>query len=62
MIVGTKRGGAPQRVLMYEQTGRYLLISRKQQLLITTRKKGWTFYRRDNRAIERLARRLKTEL
>ena len=31
-------------------------------LLIATRKKGWTFYRRDNRAIERLAKQLKTEI
>jgi len=41
---------------------RHLTLLTDAQLLIATRKKGWTFYRRDNRAIERLARRLKTEL
>jgi DNA-binding transcriptional ArsR family regulator len=41
---------------------RHLTLLTDAQLLIATRKKGWTFYRLDNRAIERLARRLKTEL
>jgi DNA-binding transcriptional ArsR family regulator len=41
---------------------RHLTLLTDAQLLVATRKKGWTFYRRDNRAIERLTRRLKTEL
>ena len=41
---------------------RHLTLLADAQLLIATRKKGWTFYRRDKRAIERLARRLKTEI
>jgi ArsR family transcriptional regulator len=41
---------------------RHLTLLTDAQLLVATRKKGWTFYRRDDRAIKRLARRLRTEL
>jgi DNA-binding transcriptional ArsR family regulator len=41
---------------------RHLTLLTEAQLLIAKRKKGWTFYRRDNRAIERITRRLKTEI
>jgi DNA-binding transcriptional ArsR family regulator len=41
---------------------RHLTLLTDAGLLIATRKKGWTFYRRDKRAIERLARRLGSEL
>ncbi len=41
---------------------RHLTLLTEARLLIATRKKGWTFYRRDDRAIERLARRLKSEI
>jgi len=41
---------------------RHLTLLTDAGLLIATRKKGWTFYRRDNRAIERLAKRLRAEL
>ena len=41
---------------------RHLTLLTDAGLLIATRKKGWTFYRRDNRAIERIARQLKSEL
>jgi DNA-binding transcriptional ArsR family regulator len=41
---------------------RHLTLLTDARPLIATRKKGWTFYRRDNRAIERLAKQLKAEL
>jgi DNA-binding transcriptional ArsR family regulator len=41
---------------------RHLTLLTDSGLLIATRKKGWTFYCRDNRAIERLAKELKAEL
>jgi DNA-binding transcriptional ArsR family regulator len=41
---------------------RHLTLLTDAHFLIATRKKGWTFYRRDNRAIERLAKQLKTEI
>jgi DNA-binding transcriptional ArsR family regulator len=41
---------------------RHLTLLTDAGLLIATRKKGWTFYRRDNRAIERLAKQIKAEL
>jgi DNA-binding transcriptional ArsR family regulator len=41
---------------------RHLTLLTDAGLLIATRKKGWTFYRRDKRAIERLAQRLGSEL
>ena len=41
---------------------RHLTLLTGAGLLIATRKKGWTFYRRDNRAIERLAKQVKAEL
>jgi DNA-binding transcriptional ArsR family regulator len=41
---------------------RHLTLLTDAHLLIATRKKGWTFYRRDNRAIERLTKQLKTEI
>jgi DNA-binding transcriptional ArsR family regulator len=41
---------------------RHLTLLTDAHLLIATRKKGWTFYRRDNRAIERLAKQLKAEI
>jgi ArsR family transcriptional regulator len=41
---------------------RHLTLLTDAELLIATRKKGWTFYRRDNRAIRRLARQLKEDL
>ena len=41
---------------------RHLTLLTNAGLLIATRKKGWTFYRRDNRAIERLAKQLKVDL
>jgi DNA-binding transcriptional ArsR family regulator len=41
---------------------RHLTLLTDARLLIATRKKGWTFYRRDKRAIERLAKQLKAEL
>ena len=41
---------------------RHLTLLTDAGLLIATRKKGWTFYRRDNRAIGRLARQLKEDL
>jgi DNA-binding transcriptional ArsR family regulator len=41
---------------------RHLTLLTDAGLLIATRKKGWTFYRRDNRAIERLAKQMKAEL
>ena len=41
---------------------RHLTLLTDAGLLIATRKKGWTFYRRDNRAIQQLARQLKADL
>jgi len=41
---------------------RHLTLLTDAGLLIATRKKGWTFYRRDNRVIERLAKQLKADL
>jgi DNA-binding transcriptional ArsR family regulator len=41
---------------------RHLTLLTDAGLLIATRKKGWTFYRRDNRVIERLAKQLRTDL
>jgi DNA-binding transcriptional ArsR family regulator len=41
---------------------RHLTLLTEADLLIATRKKGWTFYRRDEPAIERFIRLLKSEL
>jgi ArsR family transcriptional regulator len=41
---------------------RHLTLLTDAQLLIATRKKGWTFYRRDNRAISHLAKQLKADI
>jgi DNA-binding transcriptional ArsR family regulator len=41
---------------------RHLTLLTDAGLLIATRKKGWTFYRRNNRVIERLAKQLRTDL
>jgi len=41
---------------------RHLTLLTDAGLLIATRKRGWTFYRRDDRAIGRLARQLKEDL
>ena len=41
---------------------RHLTLLAESGLLIATRKKGWTFYRRDERAIRELAKRLRSEL
>jgi len=41
---------------------RHLTLLSDAELLVATRKKGWTFYRRNNRAIDRLVKRLKAEL
>lgn len=41
---------------------RHLTLLTDARLLIATRKKGWTFYRRDNQAIERRVGRLSTEV
>ena len=41
---------------------RHLTLLADCGLLITTRKKGWTFYRRDEAAIARFAATLKTSL
>jgi ArsR family transcriptional regulator len=41
---------------------RHLTLLTDAGLLIATRKKGWTFYRRDNRAIGSLARQVKEDL
>jgi len=41
---------------------RHLTLLTDAGLLIATRKRGWTFYRRDDRAIERLAKKLKSDL
>jgi DNA-binding transcriptional ArsR family regulator len=41
---------------------RHLTLLTDAGLLIATRKRGWTFYRRDDRVIERLAKQLKADL
>jgi DNA-binding transcriptional ArsR family regulator len=41
---------------------RHLTLLTDAELLIATRKKGWTFYRRDERAIQRFTELLKSEL
>jgi DNA-binding transcriptional ArsR family regulator len=41
---------------------RHLTLLTEADLLIATRKKGWTFYRRDEPAIERFIKLLKSEL
>jgi DNA-binding transcriptional ArsR family regulator len=41
---------------------RHLTLLSDAKLLIATRRKGWTFYRRNNQAIARLARQIKSEL
>jgi DNA-binding transcriptional ArsR family regulator len=41
---------------------RHLTLLTDAGLLIATRKKGWTFYRRDDRVIVRLAKQLKADL
>src|SRR5512143_512633 len=40
----------------------HLKLLTDAELLIATRKKGWTFYRRDEKAIQRLVKRLNSEL
>jgi DNA-binding transcriptional ArsR family regulator len=41
---------------------RHLTLLTDSGLLIATRKKGWTFYRRDEKAIRRFAKQLQSEL
>jgi DNA-binding transcriptional ArsR family regulator len=41
---------------------RHLTLLAEAELLIATRKKGWTFYRRDESAIRRFTDGLKSEL
>jgi ArsR family transcriptional regulator len=41
---------------------RHLTLLTEAELLIATRKKGWTFYRRDESAIARFIKLLKSEL
>jgi DNA-binding transcriptional ArsR family regulator len=41
---------------------RHLSLLADAGLLIATRKKGWTFYRRDGKAIQRFAKQLQSEL
>lgn len=41
---------------------RHLTLLTESDLLIATRRKNWTFYRRDERAIHRFTEHLKTEL
>jgi DNA-binding transcriptional ArsR family regulator len=41
---------------------RHLKLLTDAELLIATRKKGWTFYRRDEKAIRRLVKQLDAEL
>jgi len=41
---------------------RHLTLLAESGVLIATRKKGWTFYRRDERAIRELAQRLRSEV
>jgi DNA-binding transcriptional ArsR family regulator len=41
---------------------RHLSLLADAGLLVATRKKGWTFYRRDEKAIRRFAKRLQSEL
>lgn len=41
---------------------RHLTLLTEAGLLIATRKKGWTFYRRDERTIQRFVQRLQAQL
>jgi len=41
---------------------RHLTLLTDAGLLIATRKKGWTFYRRDEKAIRRFAKQLQSDL
>jgi len=41
---------------------RHLTLLTDAGLLMATRKKGWTFYRRDEKAIRRFAKRLQSDL
>jgi DNA-binding transcriptional ArsR family regulator len=41
---------------------RHLTLLKDAGLLVATRKKGWTFYRRDEKAIRRFAKQLQSEL
>lgn len=41
---------------------RHLTLLTEAGLLVPTRKKGWTFYRRDERAIRAFAKKLKSSL
>src|SRR6478672_9954397 len=41
---------------------RHLTLLTEAELLIATRKKGWTFYRRDESAIDRFTKLLSSEL
>jgi DNA-binding transcriptional ArsR family regulator len=41
---------------------RHLTLLTDAGVLIATRKKGWTFYRRDEKAIRRFAKRLQSDL
>lgn len=41
---------------------RHLTLLTDVGLLVATRKKGWTFYRRDEKAIQRFLKTLQTEL
>jgi ArsR family transcriptional regulator len=41
---------------------RHLTLLTEAGLLIATRKKGWTFYRRNEQAIRRFTRQMNTEL
>jgi ArsR family transcriptional regulator len=41
---------------------RHLTLLTEAELVIATRKKGWTFYRRDESAIKRFTERLTSEL
>jgi DNA-binding transcriptional ArsR family regulator len=41
---------------------RHLTLLKEAGLLVATRKKGWTFYRRDERAILHFASKLRSEL
>jgi ArsR family transcriptional regulator len=41
---------------------RHLTLLADAGLLVATRKKGWTFYRRDEQAIRRFANQLRSDL
>jgi DNA-binding transcriptional ArsR family regulator len=41
---------------------RHLTLLTESELLVATRKKGWTFYRRDESAIKRFTKDLESEL